>query len=364
MVYIFILSVVLYLSHVNHRLTYRTRIFFILCVYAYLVLLMGLRFRVGIDTLNYMSSYDSVPELKKVFDIDFSTARFEPGYILLCSLCRSITPDFWLLQCVHSLILNGCVFYFLHKNTTNIFTGICVYIILCWLYFNTEIIRESLAISIFLLNIENLKRRRWGWYYLLCIISISFHYSALITVFFPFAKLIRLNVLYIGICILLLGITPYLENLNELISIASISDRVGEHISSADELNMNWRLANMIRYTIVPAFSLMIVYISHYKSEYTPYILLSILFGVGAFAVPIIFSRLANYTLPFVILYVSNLIDEPAIRRHYKQALAILLVCSQLIYYHEMYNAWIPYESIFSKQMVVEREQMWYDYFE
>lgn len=364
MVYLFIFIIVVILARVNNRLSYRTRIWSLVCVCGYIVLLMGLRYRVGIDTLNYMSSYGMTPDLKDILYTDWSTARFEPGYLLLCSICRHISPEFWVLQLVHSLILNTCIFLFIYKNSANPFTGIAIYFVICWLYFNTEIIRESLAIAIFLLNYNNLKENKWIKYTLISLIAASFHYSALITLLFPIAKHLKVNLLYICACVLILGITPYLENINQLIAIASLSDRIGEHIGSANELNMNWRIANMIRYTIIPVCTLLLYRRVNVKSEFLPYILLSILFGIGAFAVPIIFSRLANYTLPFVIVYASNAIDMLSRRFKLKCALIIIIISSQLIYYNEMFYAWYPYESIFTQRLVENRELLWYKYFD
>ena len=363
MIYILLLIIVVRLAYINNRLTSRTRKCFLVFLGLFMILLMGLRYRVGIDTLNYMTSYDSIPDIKDFFRTDFGTSRFEPGYTLLCAVCRTITPDFWLLQLVHSFILTTCFFIFIYRNTNNPFIGIGVYIILCWLYFNTEIIRESLAISLFLLNYKNLKTSKWGRYIILSCASICFHYSAIITLFFPFVRYLRVNFLYVMACVAILGVTPYLESLNQMISIVSIADRVGEHLGSATEYNMNWRIANMIRYTIVPLVALVVYRRFRIKSEFTPYILLSILFGVGAFAVPIIFSRLANYTLPFVIVYVANLLESLSYRTIIKHSLLVLLLSSQMIYYSEMFYAWFPYESIFSGRTVEKREALWYNYF-
>ena len=363
MVYVFIYALVVALAYVNRRMTYRTRICSMIFVCGYLIFLMGLRYRVGIDTLNYMDGYDYIPDLRDLFSVDFSDTRFEPGYMFLCALCRTITPDFWLLQLAHSFLLNVLVFVFIYKHSRNPFIGIGVYMVLCWLYFNTEIIRESLAIAIFLLNYDNLKNKRWLRYYLVALLSISFQYSAVITLFFPLVRFLKFNVLYVIGCFLILGITPYVEQVNQLISIASVANRIEEHVNSAGDLNLNWRIANMVRYSIVPIFALFVSRYFNYKSEYTPFILLSILFGIGAFAIPIIFSRLANYTLLFVVIYVANLIDVLSSKPHFKYALISLVLCSQLLYYKEMFYAWYPYVSIFTEREVPEREALWYDYF-
>lgn len=80
--------------------------------------------------------------------------------------------------------------------------------------------------------------------------------------------------------------------------------------------------------------------------------------GIGAFSIPIIFSRLSNYTLPFVIIYVANLISllSEYKCKFIKFTLIVFLFMSQLFYYKDMFYAWYPYVSIFDKNIVFERE--------
>lgn len=362
MEYLIIFLIVIVLSVYNERLTHRSRIISLVFVCGYIVLLMGLRYRVGIDTMNYMSSYGYTPEFKGFFDNDFTETRFEPGYLLLCALCRLVTKDFWLLQLVHALILNVCVFIFLYRRTINPFTGIAIYFVLTWLYFNTEVMRESLAIAIFLLNYENLKKRRWIAYYLLTLVSISFHYSALILWLFPFVKFIKLNIWYIAACILILIAMPWLEQLNELLTITSIANRMTQYINGANDLNLNWRLANMIQSLSCPFLAMVIYRKLHKVSEYDSYILLHIFFCIGVFTIPVVFSRFTNYTQVFVIVYLSSLFSMLRCKYSVKPILVIILVSSQLFYYSYMYKRWYPYESVFTMRKNTERELLWFDF--
>ncbi len=365
MEYIFIFVLVVILANNYKYLSYKDQYIFILFIAVYIILLMGLRYRVGMDTLNYMSNYNFAPTLKEFNNLDFSETRFEPGYLLLCSLCKSITPDFWLLQLLHSLILCICVFKFIKKNVINPFIGIAVYMYLAWLYFNTEIIRESLAIGVFLLNYSNLKENKLIKYYIISFVSIGFHFSAIITLFFPLVKYLRFNVLYIIACILIVMIIPFAEQLTSYINIISITNRIDEHISSADTLNFNWRIANLIKNVSVSIISVIIYRKLKIKSDLTPFILFHTLMGIGAFSIPIIFSRLSNYTLPFVIIYVANLISllSEYKCKFIKFTLIVFLFMSQLFYYKDMFYAWFPYVSIFDKNIVYEREKLFNSYF-
>lgn len=363
MEYLIIFFIVIILSSFNRRLTHRSRTFFLVFVYGYIVLLMGLRYRVGIDTLNYMESYDWILVLDNLFDNDFTQTRFEPGYMLLCALSRIVTEDFWFLQIVHSLILNTCVFVFIYRYTKNSFAGIGVYFILIFFYFSTEILRESLAIAIFLLNYENLRKRRWIRYYLFSLLSISFHYSALILWLFPFAGRLKFNIWYVTSCIAILLVMPWAEWFSQTISLVSIAERISMYVSGVDEFNLNWRIAYVIKVLLCPIVTMLMYKYLRKESVWTSYILLHILLGIGAFAIPIIFSRFTNYTQLFVVVYIADLLYELRYKYLFKYTIVAILFCSQLNYFHNMFWAWYPYESVFTKQKVYEREKLWEQHF-
>lgn len=362
MEYLIILLIVLLLAHYNERLTHRSRIISLIFVCGYIILLMGLRYRVGIDTMNYMSSYDYTPNFSNFFENDFTETRFEPGYLLLCALCRLVTKEFWLLQLVHALILNVCVFIFIYRKTRNPFTGIAIYFVLTWLYFNTEVMRESLAIAIFLLNYENLRKQRWIAYYLLTLVSISFHYSAVILWLFPLVRYMKLNFWYIAACISILFAMPLIEYYGERITIISVADRVMQNVNGAETLNLNWRLANTIQSLICPVLAMIIYRKCSVTTEVKSYILLHIWLGIGAFTVPIIFSRFTNYTQMFVVVYIANLLFHLKNNLFLKHSMVLILCMSQLLYYAEMYRRWYPYESIFTMRKVPERESLWFNF--
>jgi hypothetical protein len=329
----------------------------IICIYV--IAIMGFRYRVGIDTMNYMTDYKRLPSLESLINHNFDQTRFEPGYSTLCALCRLITPEFWLLQMVAAAITNIGVFVFLYRYCKNPFIGVILYFIMAALYFNTEIIRESAAIAIFLLNYENLRKKRYLKYYLFCLLSISFHYSSFIILFFPLVKHIKFNIWYVAAVIAIIGVAPLLESLNQALAFASVNDRVDMYVQGADALNMNWRLGNLIKSSIIPALALLIMHKYKQKSDFTPFLLFNILMCAGAFSVPLIFSRFANYTTIFVVAYVSNLLVNKKVRLLVRHLFLCMFICIQLYSYVDMYQRWIPYVSIFNEHKVIKRELLW-----
>ncbi|MBS1504558.1 MAG: EpsG family protein, partial [Bacteroidetes bacterium] len=105
-----------------------------------LVCIAGLRYRVGGDTLSYIDEYDEIPYFSQLLKYNFIGSRWDPLWVVFSSICRSINPDFVFLQCIHALIVNTIIFRFIKRNTQYRFTGILLYYMFAYLYFNMEIL--------------------------------------------------------------------------------------------------------------------------------------------------------------------------------------------------------------------------------
>lgn len=338
-----------------------TFLYYGLCIYV--ILLLGLRYRVGIDTLNYMSVYSQHPVWDNFWSSDIFSERFEPGYLFVCAVCKLFSNEFWPAQLVLAAITNICIFIFIHRYCKNPFVGVFFYMILQCLYFTTEIMRESVAVGIFLLNFRNLERQKWVKYYLISLLSIAFHYSAIIIWFFPLVKYLRFNYMYIFLVLGFLAITPLIQNLNELLSFASITLRVDAYLGRAESLNMNWRISSLIKTAFPAVAALVLLRMFRCESKFRQYALLQILFCAGAFAVPLMFSRFTNYTALFVVAIIANLQTDWRIPRFVRNLFVCFVLLTQSIYYNNMRDAWIPYVSIFDPHIVYSRENLWMEFF-
>ena len=100
-----------------------------------------------------------------------------------------VGDDFVYFQLLHIIILNSCLFYFISKSTEYRFSALFFCFIYYYLYFSTEILRESLAIFVFVLNYKNYEEGNWFKYYCGVCIAILFHISAVILIVFPFVNI-------------------------------------------------------------------------------------------------------------------------------------------------------------------------------
>lgn len=200
-----------------------------------LICMAGFRFRLGGDTIQYMMFYERLHDLHDLRLIDFQKSRYAPGFVILASLCKSVTSDFIFMQFVVSAFLNVAVFIFFWKNTRNPFFGILLYYFFLYLTLNMEVMREAMAVGIFLLSWPLLEQRKWIQYIFLALFASLFHISAFVLILVPIIFLpgIRfffrfgVSTLYLGIFILIAGfVLRYF--LFDFIQMISINEKMTE----------------------------------------------------------------------------------------------------------------------------------------
>ena len=120
-----------------------------------LVLIAGLRYRVGGDSLHYMDIYPAMPTFAQLKETDFSEG-YGPLWYLFCAISKVFGNNFVCLQILHAVIVNVtflCVFV---RKSTNTFACLLIYFLIYYLYYNMEILREALAVCVFCFDIKNL----------------------------------------------------------------------------------------------------------------------------------------------------------------------------------------------------------------
>lgn len=158
-----------------------------------LILIAGFRYRLGADTIFYSQYFHKLPPLADLSVKDFENTRFAPGFVIFTSFCKTISHDIIFFQILESFIVTFSVFFFFWKNTKNIFTAILFYYCVLYTDLNMEVMREALAVSIFLLAWPTLKNGNWFIYLLLILLASTFHISAIPFLFLPLIFLPGIN---------------------------------------------------------------------------------------------------------------------------------------------------------------------------
>lgn len=108
---------------------------------------------------------------------------FEPGFTVLMLLCKSIFNDFHFFTLICTCINTILLFRFLKKYTVSIPFGMMMYLCFGGYGMNTNMMRNSIAILIFINAIEYIEKRQIVRYFLMCTLALSFHISSFI--YFP-----------------------------------------------------------------------------------------------------------------------------------------------------------------------------------
>lgn len=155
-----------------------------------LILVAGLRLVVGGDTQTYMNDFDRYPTIDEFTIFHFALFRYQPLWILINVLAKSIYPEFFVLQIILACIVNPMTFYIIQKETDKKFEVAIVYLLFQFLYLNCEIMRETFSICIFYFAFGYLIKHKWLKYYGLCILAFLFHDAAAFYFILPFFLLI------------------------------------------------------------------------------------------------------------------------------------------------------------------------------
>lgn len=341
-------------------------------IFVCLVLIIGLRYKVGGDTYNYMNYFGLSPEL--TYWEPFDTSGFEPGFSLLTSTIKTISGDLYVYQTIIAFLQTSMLMIFIRRNTPYKFLALLLIYISMFLYFTTEVIRESLAVGGLLLIYPLLERKKYISYYIVSLLLLTMHSSAVLCFFLPFIRNLRLNrkfIIYVFLFIVFgFGMAAVMQRLGSFFIFQKLL-RYFEY----SNVGYAWSGFRFIYFSLLP---LLFLYLSkkrlRIEVKYENIICFQILMGIGLWFVPIVFQRLINYTIVFYLVSFAQVagtcMRDVLYRRvisasAYKsrcQLVSMLLFCTILAhssyYIHlNFYERYIPYHSVIDPVDVPEREK-------
>lgn len=337
------------------------------------ILIAGLRYKVGGDTFNYMVHFESIPTLNNLTVDWIKLSVWNPFWILLSSISKTINSEFYCFQLIHATIVNVIIFKSIRKYVNFRFFAILLYFITFYVYFNMEILRESLSICLFLIGFDSYVNKRYLKFSLIALCAVMFHSSAVILILLPIFTRLKFNFLSAIISLFILII---LFIFKDYIMVLFLSDT---SISKVDNYsliisNINGIITNLLTLIVVP-YLIIVLYRKLttnplFKELYIFYFFIAtlVVFIPG-------FTRFLNYFTPFSLLIFTDLIYRIWVSKKYKQIRSSFVLCLTLIvitpkfiyfiadtsaYYPNTrkYNYWYPYSSIFEKDEFLPREIM------
>jgi hypothetical protein len=281
-----------------------------------LILFAGLRYRCGGDTLGYIEVYKSTPD---IFSFNFSTllqGQFQPIWTIYCVFLKTISSSFVILQLVNAFLINLIIFSFLKNHSKYPFTAVFFYYLLYYLLFNFELMREGLAVAVFLFGFRYWEQKKWLRFMFVAVICFNIHVSSIVLFVLPFLRNIKIKFSTFLIILLLFGIaskilfTIFLNSIDLSYSISTgLKENVlnyAKNILMKEHYNLNYYLVVWSTSLFIPLG--LLVY-NHFKLnitiDYPILIYLMLLFAVLASLSSILF-RFGNYFIVFYLIFLSD----------------------------------------------------------
>lgn len=354
----------------------------------FLIILVGFRNGVGGDTQCYMVDFEYIPTLasdyREYIRENFIMHSYMPGWSILNIVCKRLFDSFYAVQLIEAIIVNTCIFYIFRKYTSRIFLCALLFAFTGYLFiFNTEVMREALAISIISVGMYKYLNGKKLTFYITILIGLTFHVSAIIALLFPllkFCKNISFTTLiysFVGSFVLwLFSSVLMLYILNHLSGDIAL---LGKMISYGDKMNNIFGfLESALRYLVAQAGIMYFAQFSPTKTEqlkdhYTHYVGFFLLIAVFVCAIPGLY-RFLNYTAVISIILVAEYIGsmKSQLTNLAISKCVVLLIFSFYCckYYYKVwpnskrhnYEFFVPYYSILDENPNTEyRYYMWQD---
>lgn len=347
-----------------------------------LILLSGLRYRVGGDTLHYSDTYSELPDFFHLANANIIEDGYAPLWYLLCAIAKLFGNSFVFLQLIHAIIINISFIFYFKKESSYACSCLLMFFLLYYVYYNMEILRESLSVCIFIFNIRNMLCKKYVKYYVLCVFAIGFHYSALILLFFPLLLnlfngkrgVLLLGIVLFSIVALFFYVIPvYYDLLMGFFPVLALKLR------SYATLSINNVFG--IVYNLIPFFVFGILFLltkKRIKDDSDRKMMILVLLFCFLGGINQGFMRVTNYLIPFVITYVVKMVYSIYLEKKKNHILKLLsLSCLVLLLFHKAYyylgdtsdlsahtrryELWYPYESILYPQKHTYRELIFYN---
>lgn len=349
--------------------------FYYVFICIFIILVFGLRYRVGGDTFNYMLRYSAIPPINNIKSEDLWNFQMEPGFFLLNSISKYFTDTFYLVQIIQSAFINIVIFYYIKTKTHQIFFAVLLYFLFASLYFNTEIMRESISIAFFLLGILQLEKGKLGKYYIFWFCAFCFHYSSIFLLFFPLLrKVMNKNFIWLLIGMLFVCLALNFVTLDSF-SFLSGYMRVKVENSIGYSFTIWGKLSALLKFVLLPYY-IFYLYTKYYKvlDMNVYYLKTIILYGCLTLSQFSIMMRVMNYfTIILLVIVVtiyplfktrhSNLLKLKSFNRPILLFLLFFFYMfpyfsntSDLVPDTHFYTRWYPYYSIFDEQEYHPRE--------
>jgi hypothetical protein len=180
----FLIFLITYFNTNNKKLNKVLTVFSVVII----VFFIGLRFETGgPDWMSYQSFFKA---LEPISDLMFNPSEvhfiydhgFEPLFKLYSSCIKVLTGNYIWLNFISSVLTFSILFSFFSKASPYPVLSLYLYFCTVALLGDMTIVRQMIAVSIFIFSLKFIVNKNLYKYLLCCFVAIMFHYSAIILV--------------------------------------------------------------------------------------------------------------------------------------------------------------------------------------
>lgn len=348
------------------------------------VLIAGLSYRLGVDVVRYElmfeNNYSSLLQFGSLFST-YGMESSEPLWVILNWFVYHTTGEFWVLKLIIAFWVNAVVFWFFKRNTSAPYFALMVYFLLQFFEINFQVLREALAISFFLIALDQFIRYGLMRYFIWIVPAWFFHRFAVVTILFPLFFNIKFDKRIVYILLICLIIAPFTRTMFSLIaSMSFLNIIIGERITNlmdSETYGIHTRnifgILEVLVLFLVPVLLLLKNQKNSILLSLSITYVLTILLKMSAFT---ILYRLNNYLVfPFAIslsIALQNSLFKCDFSKqtvYFMRKKSMVLLCILLFFVNsinkiissEDFVMYYPYSSIITKDTDRDRERFYMD---
>lgn len=278
-------------------------------VFAFLLMLVGLRYNTGADWAMYTKAFETIP-------IEGNYPQWELGFVLVSNLFYYLFGNYYVLQFCATLFLLYALFKFYVARTNYPILSIAIFISMFFISIMMAQVRQSIALAIILLGNKYIFERKSLPFVLTVAIAAMFHISAIFAL--PLYLLNRkmnkvLAVLLLGFSQIFYFFPELLAHLLDFIQPA-LPGRIGRLVASYSGSMFAKKVAfGTGLYYIASLIVCFILLIQTQNNEKTCFyrnaLLVAFIITAMSNSMTII-GRFQSYYMVFGIVVCANMLDE------------------------------------------------------
>jgi len=374
MIYLVVLVYILLLAFKFDRgkqcFKQKSRLIHQIILYLTLSSIAGLSYRLGIDCIRYEMRFNTIESIDQfsTFQLLLNSYDLDPLWVLLMSVVKFFSEEFYFLHLVVALFVNGVIFWFVNKHTKYFFTTILLYFLILYWNFSFEILRESISVSFFLLALDNIidGKNSYIRYYILALPAIFFQTFGFVVLLFPVFRILNVQKHITGAVCITIILTPIIFYFMNMVTVSGFltedasSKMESGYLGESSSINIFGVIKSVVT-IVVPSLYMITKTKGVVDNDLRSFAFLYPLFFITTYGYVMMY-RMGNYAfIPFVICvgqYIHNVFRK-------KDAVAILIFCVFIIftmnkYFDEtVYRRYLPYSSIFDETTDTKREQIY-----